>query len=105
MLAVQETASTEKVNIEKEVTDKLANISNGVTDKIASPVAPKFDKSKFAMPSMDQLTIGPDGMPKISAKPQAQSIPAAVKASEKQALQQQRKKRVNYSFYKMNIIL
>ena len=34
---------------------------------------------------MDQLTIGPDGMPKISAKPQAQSIPAAVKAAEKQA--------------------
>ena len=85
MLAVQETASTEKVNIEKEVTDKLASISNGVTDKIASPVAPKFDKSKFAMPSMDQLTIGPDGMPKISAKPQAQSIPAAVNPAEKQA--------------------
>ena len=37
------------------------------------------------MPSMDQLTIGPDGMPKISAKPQAQTIPAAVKPAEKQA--------------------
>ena len=88
MLAIQETASTEKVNIEKEVTEKLASISTGVTDKLASPtapVAPKFDKSKFAMPSMDQLTIGPDGMPKISAKPQAQTIPAAVKAAEKQA--------------------
>jgi hypothetical protein len=88
MLAIQETASTEKVNIEKEVTEKLASISTGVTDKLASPTAsavPKFDKSKFAMPSMDQLTIGPDGMPKISAKPQAQTIPAAVKASEKQA--------------------
>jgi hypothetical protein len=88
MLAIQETASTEKVNIEKEVTEKLASISTGVTDKLASPtapVAPKFDKSKFAMPSMDQLTIGPDGMPKISANPQAQTIPAAVKAAEKQA--------------------
>ena len=88
MLAIQETASTEKVNIEKEVTEKLASISTGVTDTLASPtapVAPKFDKSKFAMPSMDQLTIGPDGMPKISAKPQAQTIPAAVKAAEKQA--------------------
>ena len=88
MLAIQETASTEKVNIEKEVTEKLASISTGVTDKLASPTAsavPKFDKSKFAMPSMDQLTIGPDGMPKISAKPQAQSIPAAVKPAEKQA--------------------
>jgi hypothetical protein len=87
MLAVQETASTEKVNIEKEVTEKLASISTGVTDKLASPTAsavPKFDKSKFAMPSMDQLTIGPDGMPKISAKPQAQTIPAAVKPAEEQ---------------------
>ena len=37
------------------------------------------------MPSMDQLTIGPDGMPKISAKPQSQTIPAAVKPAEKQA--------------------
>ena len=51
----------------------------------AMPAVPKFDKSKFAMPSIDQLTIGPDGMPKISAKPQAQTIPAAVKPAEKQA--------------------
>ena len=48
------------------------------------PAVPKFDKSKFTMPSMDQLTIGPDGMPKISAKPQAQTIPAAVKPAEEQ---------------------
>jgi hypothetical protein len=34
------------------------------------------------MPTMDQLTIGPDGMPKISAKPQAQTIPAAVKPAD-----------------------
>jgi hypothetical protein len=88
MLAVQETASIEKVNLEKEVTEKLASISTGVTDKLASPTAsavPKFDKSKFTMPTMDQLTIGPDGMPKISAKPQAQTIPAAVKPAERQA--------------------
>jgi hypothetical protein len=88
MLAVQESASTEKVDIEKEAKGKIAEISKGIESKITSPagaVAPKFDKSKFAMPSMDQLTIGPDGMPKISAKPQAQTIPAAVKPAEKQA--------------------
>jgi hypothetical protein len=60
-------------------------ITTGIDAKATAPVAPKFDKSKFTMPSMDQLTIGPDGMPKISAKPQAQTIPAAVKAAEKQA--------------------
>lgn len=62
-------------------------ITKGIDSKaIASsmPAVPKFDKSKFTMPSMDQLTIGPDGMPKISAKPQAQTIPAAVKPAEKQ---------------------
>jgi hypothetical protein len=100
MLAVQETASIEKVDIEKEAKEKIAELSKTVeatlvkpaapvaktaTTAPVAPVAPKFDKSKFAMPTMDQLTIGPDGMPKISAKPQAQTIPAAVKPAEKQA--------------------
>jgi hypothetical protein len=30
------------------------------------------------MPSFDQISIGADGMPKITAKPQAQTVPAAV---------------------------
>jgi hypothetical protein len=101
MLAVQELASTEQVNIEKEAKEKLAELSKTMDATLVkpdasiaksantiaptTPVAPKFDKSKFTMPTMDQLTIGPDGMPKISAKPQAQTIPAAVKAAEKQA--------------------
>jgi len=68
----------------KSIEPPLAPIAPKVVAP-AAPVAPKFDKSKFTMPSMDQLTIGPDGMPKISAKPQAQSIPAAVKPAEKQA--------------------
>jgi hypothetical protein len=59
--------------------------TTSIDAKVIAPVAPKFDKSKFTMPSIDQLTIGPDGMPKISAKPQAQTIPAAVKPAEKQA--------------------
>jgi chemotaxis protein histidine kinase CheA len=103
MLAVQESTSTEKVDIEKEAKEKLAELAKTVNPALekstapitkgidakaiasAMPAVPKFDKSKFAMPSMDQLTIGPDGMPKISAKPQAQTIPAAVKPAEKQA--------------------
>ena len=41
------------------------------------------EKPKFQMPSMGQLTLGPDGMPKISAKPQADTIPAATKQADK----------------------
>jgi hypothetical protein len=50
----------------------------------AAPAAPKmpasasFDRAGFKMPSFDQISIGPDGMPKITAKPQAQTVPAAV---------------------------
>jgi hypothetical protein len=106
LLALAATGSTEKIDIEKEAEQKIAELrligiqqgaeaeENARKESVklltsaasgSAPVAPKFDKSKFTMPSMDQLTIGPDGMPKISAKPQAQTIPAAVKAAEKQA--------------------
>jgi len=37
-----------------------------------------FDRAGFKMPSFDQISIGPDGMPRITAKPQAQTVPAAV---------------------------
>jgi uncharacterized phage infection (PIP) family protein YhgE len=63
----------EDLNKPKEVTKTIAQ----------PPKAPDFDKSKFKMPDMGQLTIGPDGMPKISAKPQAETIPAATKPIEK----------------------
>ena len=104
ILAIQESTNEEKLGKEKEaskaVLDELAKTGDLIpatidvpdsidtaskTKSIEPPLAPKFDKSKFTMPSMDQLTIGPDGMPKISAKPQAQTIPAAVKPAEKQA--------------------
>lgn len=44
------------------------------------PVSPSaaFDRAGFKMPSFDQISIGADGMPKITAKPQAQTVPAAV---------------------------
>jgi hypothetical protein len=103
LLTLAATGSTEKIDIEKEAKEKLAELAKTVNPALekatapvtkgidaksiasAMPATPKFDKSKFSMPSMDQLTIGPDGMPKISAKPQAQTIPAAVKPAEKQA--------------------
>ena len=62
-----------------DITKTFEGLATGMP--VAS-TAPKFDKSKFTMPTMDQLTIGPDGMPKISAKPQAQTIPAAVNPAE-----------------------
>ncbi len=46
----------------------------------------------FNMPDMGQISFGPDGMPKINAKQQANTIPAAVKtakAEEAHAAQQQ----------------
>ena len=66
-------SSEESKAIQKEASSALASK--------ATAVAPK-EKPKFQMPGMGQLTIGPDGMPKISAKAQADSIPAAAKAAE-----------------------
>ena len=106
LLTIAAMGSTEKIDIEKESLQKEAELrligiqqgaeaeENARKESVklltsaavgSAPAALKFDKSKFTMPTMDQLTIGPDGMPKISAKPQAQTIPAAVKAAEKQA--------------------
>ena len=59
-----------------DVTDIIATSSEDIK------AVPK-EKPKFQMPSMGQLTIGPDGMPKISAKAQADSIPAAARVAEK----------------------
>ncbi len=38
--------------------------------------------SGFEMPSMDQISFGPDGMPRISARPQAQAMAAEVSATQ-----------------------
>jgi len=84
LLALAAIGSTEKIDIEENARKESAKLLTSAA-VVGAPVAPKFDKSKFTMPSMDQLTIGPDGMPKISAKPQSQTIPAAVKPAEKQA--------------------
>lgn len=46
--------------------------------KMPAGAGAAFDRAGFKMPSFDQLSIGADGMPKITAKPQAQTVPAAV---------------------------
>jgi hypothetical protein len=40
--------------------------------------------TEFKMPSMDQISFGPDGMPRISAKPQAQAMAQQVAAERKE---------------------
>lgn len=67
--------------------DKLnADFDRALGKTSGAPTAPKmpagtgsaFDRAGFKMPSFDQISIGPDGMPRITAKPQAQTVPAAV---------------------------
>lgn len=48
------------------------------TPKMPTGASAAFDRAGFKMPSFDQISIGPDGMPRITAKPQAQTVPAAV---------------------------
>lgn len=50
----------------------------GAVPKMPAGVGAAFDRAGFKMPSFDQLSIGADGMPKITAKPQAQTVPTAV---------------------------
>lgn len=46
--------------------------------KMPAGMGAAFDRTGFKMPSFDQISFGADGMPKITAKPQAQTVPAAV---------------------------
>lgn len=56
----------------KEATTPSPKLPTSVKD-IATPV----DKSKIQMPSLGQLTIGPDGMPRVMPKSQPQSVAQA----------------------------
>jgi len=67
----------------EEVSAVQKEVSNVLSAKAGSAL-PK-EKPKFQMPSMGSISIGSDGMPKITAKPQADTIPAATKAAEKKA--------------------
>jgi hypothetical protein len=63
--------------------DKALGKTSGASGSPAAPKMPAgagavFDRAGFKMPSFDQISIGADGMPKITAKPQAQTVPAAV---------------------------
>jgi hypothetical protein len=50
----------------------------GAAPKMPAGASAAFDRTGFKMPSFDQISIGADGMPKITAKPQAQTVPTAV---------------------------
>jgi hypothetical protein len=57
---------------------KTPGESGATAPKMPAGVGSAFDRAGFKMPSFDQLSIGADGMPKITAKPQAQTVPTAV---------------------------
>jgi hypothetical protein len=65
---------------------KTPGESGATAPTMPAGVGSAFDRAGFKMPSFDQLSIGADGMPKITAKPQAQTVPAAV---DKKAANQQ----------------
>jgi hypothetical protein len=63
--------------------DRALGKTSGASGAPAMPKMPAgmgaaFDRTGFKMPSFDQISFGADGMPKITAKPQAQTVPAAV---------------------------
>ncbi len=57
------------------------------TSSTTSSTTERSGSSTFEMPSMDQISFGPDGMPRISAKPQAQAMANSV-AAEREAQSQ-----------------
>ncbi len=72
------------VNISSSIQALQKSITGSTVAPQAPASAPKADRSGFQMPSMDQITIGPDGMPRITAKPQAQTIAPAVNQTTNQ---------------------
>ena len=95
MQAMQERMKAEMAKMDAaaqgpvSIKDIQANMAKGMSQedaqkaaeaKAAKPasIAQPFDKSKIQMPSMGQISFGPDGMPRIAPKAQAQTIPAAV---------------------------
>ncbi len=72
------------VNISSTIQELQKSITGSKVTPQAPTPAPKADRSGFQMPSMDQITIGPDGMPRITAKPQAETIAPAVNQTANQ---------------------
>jgi hypothetical protein len=62
-------------DVKKSMPNMLSEIKSGDS---------RSGASSFKMPSMDQISFGPDGMPRITAKPQATAMANAA-AAEKQA--------------------
>ena len=80
--AQQYAAQGNLANAEKLKADfdrALGRTSEGASaPKAPSGTGAAFDRAGFKMPSFDQISFGANGMPKITAKPQAQTVPAAV---------------------------
>jgi len=73
-------ANTEKLKADFDrALGRTPSGSVGATaPKMPAGAGAAFDRAGFKMPSFDQISIGADGMPKITAKPQAQTVPTAV---------------------------
>jgi hypothetical protein len=55
-----------------------------IAKSIPQSVGTSTSAAPFKMPSMDQISFGPDGMPRITAKPQADAMANNVVAERKQ---------------------
>ena len=92
MQAMQEQMQAAMAKMQQSIPTKLSDIQKGMAGGMSQANAQKaaettvaqakpaqaFDKSKMQLPSMGQISFGPDGMPRIAPKAQAQTIPAAV---------------------------
>jgi hypothetical protein len=67
-----------KADFDRALGRTSASSTPGAAPKMPAGASAAFDRTGFKMPSFDQISIGADGMPKITAKPQAQTVPTAV---------------------------
>jgi hypothetical protein len=74
-----------KIDVSSMVSEvkKIAPKESKSIEKPATDTATKMSRD-FKMPTMDQISFGPDGMPRISARPQAAAMAQAVAAEKKQ---------------------
>ena len=68
----------------KAVNSTLTGRDAAKTATATQPAQAATAASGFQMPSMDQISFGPDGMPRISARPQAQTMAQRVAAERKE---------------------
>lgn len=73
------------VDVSNMMSEVKKSMPKGLQDveKTATQATSKM-ATDFKMPTMDQISFGPDGMPRISARPQASAMANAVAAEKKQ---------------------